>query len=99
MDQCLIQRNDFLIVEFWHVTGDGRAKSMKLSSALLLIMPHQQAPTCEVSSVYVSKSGVSKLCPWAKLGQLPVFVNQVSLDHNHIHLFTFFLWLFSALQG
>lgn len=86
-------------MEFQHVTGDGRAKSMKLSSDLLLIMPHQQAPTCEVSSMYVSKSGVSKLCPWAKLGQLPVFVNQVSLDHNHIHLFTFFYGCFQPYKG
>ena len=62
MDQCLIQRNDFLIVEFLvFSTSWGMAGQMKSFPAFPLVLPHQQAPACEVSSMCMSKSGVSNL--------------------------------------
>ena len=45
-----------------------------------------------------------KYDPWVKSDVLPIFGNKVLLEHSHVHLFTYYLWMLQhqrldALQG
>lgn len=45
------------------------------------------------------KERVANYNLWLKLSLWPVFDNKVFFEHNHTHLFTYYMWLISYYNG